>query len=90
MWGVLEQLRLGACFFGNFQHGIHEEVQRFNTLRFGRFDHQRLVHDQREVVCGRMEIVIHKPFGDIQCVDIGQVLPAAFEHELMHARAVVG
>ena len=86
----MQQLWLGARFFGDLQHCVDEAIERFNAFGLSRLDHESFMDDQREVVCGWMEIVVHQPLGDIQGVDVGYVLPVALEHELMHARAVVG
>jgi len=56
---VVEQLGLGLGFFRDLDQGIGEAIQCVFVFSFGRFDHQRFVDDEREVVCGRMETVIH-------------------------------
>ena len=47
------------------------------------------MHDEGEVVGRRVEAEIHQPLGNVQCVDVGGILPAAFGHEFVHANAVV-
>ena len=85
--GVVEQLRLCLGFLGDLDHRVGEGVERVLILGLGRLDHERLVDDEREVVCGRVEVVIHQALGNIQSADV-TALKATFGNELMHADAV--
>ena len=51
-------------------HGVGKCVERILVLCLGRLNHQRLVHDQREIVCRRVEVVVHEPLGNVQRADI--------------------
>ncbi len=83
----MEQIRLGLGFFRDLDQCIGETIQRVFVFGFGRFDHQGFVDDEREVVCGRVEVVIHQAFGDIQRADI-TAFKLTFGNEFMHADAV--
>ena len=65
-WGVVEKSGLGLSFFGDLDHCISEGIQRIFVLGLGWLDHQRFVDDEREVICRRMEVVIHQAFGDVE------------------------
>ena len=85
---VVEQFRLGLGFFRDLDQGIGETIQRVLVFGFGRFDHQRFVDDEREVVRRRVEFVIHQAFGDVQRADI-TACELTFHHEFVHADAVI-
>ena len=85
--GVVQQLGLGLGFLRDLDQRVGEGIQRVLVLGLGRLDHQRLVDDEREVVCGRMEVVIHQALGDVEGADV-RAFEASFGHELVHADAV--
>ena len=45
------------------------------------------MNDQREVVCGGMEVVMHQALGDIQCADV-TAFKLTFGYKFMHTDAV--
>ena len=67
---VLDQIGLSLGFFRNFDKRVGETVEGIFVLGLGRFDHQRFMDDEREVVRRRMEVVIHQAFGNIQGADV--------------------
>ena len=70
---------------------LGEVVQALLGLGLGGLDHERLVHQQREVHGGRVDLVVEHPLGDVQRLDAQLLLGArAREHELVHAVAVEG
>ncbi len=85
---LVQRFRLAAGLFGDLPHSFHEGVQRALALRFGRLDHQRLPHDQREIVGRRMESEVHQALGDIERVHLWGIGKAPFYDELVHAAPV--
>src|SRR6266545_541915 len=84
----LVRRRLGAR--GDVEHHLREAVERLERLGLGRLDHERLLHDQREVDRGRVDAVIQDRLGDVQRGHpMLPLLAAAAEDDLVLADAVV-
>ncbi len=66
MRGGLDDLRVRARLLGNLLHDTDEVVQRLASLGFRWLDHQRLVHNQREVNGRRVHAKIEYTFGHIK------------------------
>lgn len=59
----------GRFAFALDRHEGFDEAVHFGfRLRFGRLDHQRLVHGERER--RGVEPVVHQPVGDVAAVDV--------------------
>src|SRR5436190_10497076 len=87
----VHHLRVIARLLGYLYHGRDEAVQRLLGLRLGRLDHQRLVHNEREVHRGRVIALVNQALGDVQRLDARLVLDVlAGQHHLVHTHAVVG
>jgi hypothetical protein len=86
--GVMQQVGLGFGFLRDPDQRLGKRIQRVLVLGLGGFDHQGFVDDQREVVCGRVEVVVHQSLGDIQSADI-RSFEASLRDELVHADAVI-
>ncbi len=84
---IMEQFRLGLGFLGDLDHRVGEGVKCILVFRLGWLDHQCFVDDEREVVRGRMEVVVHQALGDVQGAYIA-VLESSFCNKLVHADAV--
>ena len=70
---------------------VSEGVERLPGLGLGRLDHQRLLHQQREVHGGRVKAEVEQPLGEVQGLDLQLALHRrAREHELVHAQIAVG
>ena len=55
MGSFLDLIRRLGSLAGNLAHHFDEAIERLAALGFGRFDHQRLVEEQREVDCRGVE-----------------------------------
>ena len=64
-----------------------EGIERRLALGLGRLDHQRLRHDQREIVGRRVEAVVEQALGDVERPHAGTLDDAAAD-ELVHVHAV--
>ena len=74
-------------FLPDGQHGIDEVVQFGQAFAFGRFNHQRAVHGEREG--GGMVAVVHQSFGDVVLADTCfGVDVATFQNHLVSHEAV--
>ena len=70
---------------------VGERVERLARLGLGRLDQQRLVDEQREVDRRRVIAEVQHPLGEVERADPERLLHRpAREHELVHARAVIG
>ena len=85
----MKQIGLGSGFLGDLDHCICKGIERILVFRLGRFDHEGFVDDEREVVCRRMEVVVHQTLGNVEGAHVGTGEPA-FGDELVHADAVKG
>ncbi len=54
----MQKLRILSRFRSDPLQRLGESIKRLFALRFRWLDHQRLVHDEREVDRGRMETVV--------------------------------
>ena len=75
-----------GVFLGDAEQRLGEGVERFFALGFGRLDHDRFGHRQREVDRRGVEAVVEQPLGEVHRRDaaLGLELRAAGD-ELVHA-----
>src|SRR6185503_19377574 len=76
-WRPLELVGRRLGLLGDAVHDLDEVVQRLERPGLGRLDHQRLLHDQREVDRGRVDAVVEDRLGNVQGGDAMQPLLAA-------------
>ena len=86
----MQQLRIFFRFLCNGKHRVNEGIQCLFAFALSRFDHQRFMNDEREIIRRRVEFVIHQALGNIQRMDLRSVRQLPFENEFMHARTVKG
>src|SRR5436309_5655763 len=91
MGSSLDDFGIGARLLGNLLHDADEVIESFAGLRFGRLDHQGLVHNQREVDGWRVHTKIEQALGDIQRGDAALFfLTSGRGDELVLARLRIG
>ena len=66
---------------------LGEAVEPLEALALGRLDHQRAVHDQREVDRRRVVAVVDQALGDVERRDAVRLELPVREHALVHHRA---
>ena len=70
---------------------LGQRLERLEALGLGRLDHERLVHDEREVDRRGVEALLEQPLGHVEGLDPRSLLQRrAPRHHLVHAGPVVG
>ena len=68
-----------------------QRLQRLEALRFGRLEHERLFHDEREVNRRRVEALFQQRLGHVEPPNaVGVLQGRRGQHAFVHADAVVG
>ena len=91
-------MRRGVERFGVLMREAGKRTEDLDRLvhgglgfRFRRLDHERLMDDQREIHCGRMNAVVEQTLGDIERGNAGFLMQPIQRHdELVHTRAGIG
>ena len=84
----MQRLRVGVREVEELQVRVRRLIERFARFGLGGLEHQRLVHDQREVHRRRVHAAVDRALGDVHGAHAGFLPePGQVEHEFVHAYA---